>query len=468
MKVLGIADSDSYTKWGASILTRMPATWSRTLVVIRTPALPSPRQLRSVLTGTEFSPETTPLVDLADLAGLVAAERPDVVLLSVRGPVVRVLIRMIMTAGPHRPLIVSGLPGISIPATLLALYYRSQVDLLILHSRREMAAFGVLAAEWGIRQDFALATLPFLADRTTAVGPGGAGPRVGRRASGSPSDSADGRDSDSADGRDSDSADRRDSDIGTDIGTDILFAAQAKVPRELEDRERLLGWLADAARAQPERLVIIKLRGMTGEAQTHFERYPFDVLLEALEDAPDNLVISTGPMSKHLERAAVLVTVSSTASIEAIALGVPVLALDDFGVSGPLINLVFEQSGVLGSSRQLAAEDFRSPEPEWLDANYFHGQADDTWVASIEAGVARRLDGPLALRPQFRATLGGNLRRIWDRKRALGPYDRSASGYLALSVGLPLRGAVRLSRRVRVMLRPTAPVDSPAKVAERV
>ena len=448
MKVLGIADSDSYTKWGASILTRMPATWSRTLVVIRTPALPSPRQLRSVLTGTEFSPETTPLVDLADLAGLVATERPDVVLLSVRGPVVRVLIRMIMTAGPHRPLIVSGLPGISIPATLLALYYRSQVDLLILHSRREMAAFGVLAAEWGIRQDFALATLPFLADRTTAVGPGGAGPRVGRRASGSPSDSADGRDS--------------------DIGTDILFAAQAKVPRELEDRERLLGWLADAARAQPERLVIIKLRGMTGEAQTHFERYPFDVLLEALEDAPDNLVISTGPMSKHLERAAVLVTVSSTASIEAIALGVPVLALDDFGVSGPLINLVFEQSGVLGSSRQLAAEDFRSPEPEWLDANYFHGQADDTWVASIEAGVARRLDGPLALRPQFRATLGGNLRRIWDRKRALGPYDRSASGYLALSVGLPLRGAVRLSRRVRVMLRPTAPVDSPAKVAERV
>ena len=456
MKVLGIADSDSYTKWGASILTRMPATWSRTLVVIRTPALPSPRQLRSVLTGTEFSPETTPLVDLADLAGLVAAERPDVVLLSVRGPVVRVLIRMIMTAGPHRPLIVSGLPGISIPATLLALYYRSQVDLLILHSRREMAAFGVLAAEWGIRQDFALATLPFLADRTTAVGPGGAGPRVGRRASGSPSDSADGRDSDSADGRDS------------DIGTDILFAAQAKVPRELEDRERLLGWLADAARAQPERLVIIKLRGVTGEAQTHFERYPFDALLEALEDAPDNLVISTGPMSRHLERAAVLVTVSSTASIEAIALGVPVLALDDFGVSGPLINLVFEQSGVLGSSRQLAAEDFRSPEPEWLDANYFHGQADDTWVASIEAGVARRLDGPLALRPQFRATLGGNLRRIWDRKRALGPYDRSASGYLALSVGLPLRGAVRLSRRVRVMLRPTAPVDSPAKVAERV
>lgn len=463
MKVLGVADSDSYTKWGASMLRRMPAAWTRSLVIIRTPALPSPRQLRSVLTGTGFSPETTPLVDLADLAELVSIERPDVVLLSVRGPVVRVLIRMIAAAGPHRPLIVSGLPGISIPATLLALYYRSQVDLLILHSKREIAEFGELAAEWGIRQDFALATLPFLADRPPVDGasvdgvPVEAGP-----VEASPVEAG--------------TVEASPVEAGTVVagvsvrtgGSDIVFAAQAKVPKELEDRERLLGWLADAARADPERLVIIKLRGMTGEAQTHSERYPFDVLLESLEDAPDNLVISTGPMSKHLERAAVLVTVSSTASIEAIALGVPVLALDDFGVSGTLINLVFERSGVLGGSRRLATDDFCSPEPEWLDQNYFHGQADDTWIASIEAGVALQQRGPLPLRPQFRATLGGNLRRIWDRKRALGPYDTSVGGYLALAVGLPLRGAVRFSRRVRAALRPTAPAESPTKVAERV
>ncbi|WP_397545125.1 DUF6716 putative glycosyltransferase, partial [Salinibacterium sp.] len=36
MKVLGIADSDSYTKWGASILSRMPAEWHRSLTIIRT------------------------------------------------------------------------------------------------------------------------------------------------------------------------------------------------------------------------------------------------------------------------------------------------------------------------------------------------------------------------------------------------------------------------------------------------
>ena len=90
--------------------------------------------------------------------------------------------------------------------------------------------------------------------------------------------------------------------------------------------------------------------------------------------------------------------------------------------------------------------------PEWLAANYFQAPAENTWVAAIEAGVARRLQGPLPLRAQFRATLGGNLRRIWDRKRALGQYDRTLGGYLALAVGLPLRGAVRRYRAVRSRL----------------
>lgn len=420
MKVLGITDSDSYIKWGASILGRMPASWSRSLVIIRTPALPSSVQLDSALSGTSFTRADSPLVDLADLAALVARERPDVVLLSVRGPVVRVLVRMIVATGPHRPLIVSGLPGISVPATLLALYYRSQVDLLILHSKREISEFTKLAASWGIEQDFALATLPFLSGLGEARG-----------------------------------------------GADVVFAAQAKVPRAVEDRQALLSWLADAARADPDRRVIMKLRATTGEAQTHSERYPFDVLLEELDERPDNLVVSTGPMSKHLDKAAALVTVSSTAAIEAIAMGVPVLAIDDFGVSGPLINLVFEGSGLLGSSRQLIDGDYRTPLPEWRDENYFHSPSDEDWIQAIELGVARRVAGPLPLRAQFRATLGGNLRRIWDRKRALGEYDTSLGGKVALAVGLPLRGGVRLLRRVRARLRPAAAATE-AKAVERV
>jgi hypothetical protein len=411
VKVLGITDSDSYTKWGASVLDRMPSDWETSLVVIRTPALPSASQLEAALSGTGFAAATVPLIDLDALAALVAQELPDVVLLSVRGPVVRVLVRMIVAAVDRRPVIVSGLPGISIPETLLALYYRSQVDLMILHSKREISAFEALAAQWGIQQQFALSTLPFLSAELPSGG-----------------------------------------------GRDVVFAAQAKVPRALAEREQLMSWLVAAARQQPEHRIVVKLRGLAGEQQTHSERYPYDEILAAIPDRPENLVVSTGPMSSHLEDAAALVTVSSTAAIEAVAMGVPVLALDDFGVSGALINLVFEDSGLLGSSADLIEGAYHRPSEAWLDENYFHAAADENWIAAIETAVAR---GPVPLRAQFRATLGGNLRRIWDRKRALGPYDRTLGGYLALAVGLPLRGAVRRLRKLRALVSPPAPVEPP-------
>ena len=419
MRVLGVTDSDSYIKWGAAILDRMPAAWQTSLVVIRTPALPSESQRVSALSGTRFDAADVPLVDLADLARLVADEQPDVVLLSVRGPVVRVLVRMIDSAMPHRPVIVSGLPGISIPETMLALYYRSRVDLMLLHSKREITAFRALASSLGIEQDFGLSSLPFLAEvRGTSSGDG-----------------------------------------------DIIFAAQAKVPATLDDRLLVMQWLAETARRSPERRVVLKLRGVAGEAQTHSERYPLDEILAGMTDVPPNLVVSTGPMAEHLARASALVTVSSTAAIEAIAAGVPVLAIDDFGVSGKLINVVFEGSGLLAGSESLIDGDFRHPDSEWLDENYFHAPRDETWVQAIEAAVLRREAGPFPLRPQFRATVGGNLRRIWDRKRALGQYDTTLGGYAALAVGIPLRSAVRTLRKVRVRLRGDA---SAPPVRERV
>lgn len=415
MKVIGIADSDSYVKWGAAVLDRMPEHWDRSLAVIRTPAVPSERQLHSALAGTRFSDASTPVIDLADLAELIALERPDVVLLSVRGPVVRVLVRMIVAAPVERPVLVSGLPGISIPETLNALYYRSQADLFILHSKREISAFGALAGRLGIRQEFALATLPFLPPRRPNARP----------------------------------------------GTDILFAAQAKVPKPLEDRRLVLAWLAETARRHPERRIVIKLRGLTGEAQTHSERYPYDVLLAELEQPPENLVVSTGAMSKHLREAGALVTVSSTAALEAVAAGIPVLALDEFGVRDSLINTVFEGSGLLAGAEALMAGDFRAPQEHWLDENYFHAPSEDTWVEAIQLAVDLRDAGRLPLRPQFRGRLGGALRRIWDRKIALGAYDRSPEGYLALAVGLPLRAGVRTFRRWQARLRRVVVGDRP-------
>ncbi len=410
LRILGVADSDSYAKWGAATLARAPEAWESRFVVLDTPFVPTAAQRAAAVDGLIRSgsgPADPPVLSLAELTELVAEEQPDVVFLSLRGPMIRVVLRAVLEVSGRRPILVSGLPGISIPATRKALTFRSQVDLILLHSRRELRDFPEVAAKLRIEQEFGLATLPFFA--TT--------PRA---------------------------------DVARD---EIVFAAQAKVPRLRSERVTIVNALADCARAHPGLRVVIKLRAVGTEKQTHAEQYPYDQLLAELEAPPANLVAESGSMSAHLERAVGLVTVSSTALLEAAAIGVPGLALDDFGMSQGLINTVFEGSGLFGPSADLVAGRFRMPDPQWLDDNYFHDPSDDDWVQKIEALVAFRDVAPLPLRRLRYGQAGGRLRHVWDRKRALGSLDRSFVGYVALAIGYPTRALTMTARRGRGLYR---------------
>ena len=89
-------------------------------------------------------------------------------------------------------------------------------------------------------------------------------------------------------------------------------------------------------------------------------------------------------MAAALNTARGLATVSSTAALEAMAAGVPVLIISDFGVSADLINLVFADSGCLGTLDDLRADRFAQPDPAWSTANYFHPASDNDWLAIID------------------------------------------------------------------------------------
>lgn len=427
--LLVVADTDSYLKWGAALASQLPGDWNAELVVVQTPAAPSARQERVALAGTRFSPADVRTVGLAGLAELVDARRPDAVLLALRGPLVRVVAPM-LGRSPDRPVLVSGFPGLTIPAEPKAVVYREQVDLVVLHSRREVREFTVNAEGLGVDTvSFGLATLPFLRTvaRQHAMTVGGASGFDPER-------------------------------------TDLVFAAQAKVPAERDDRVRVLRWLADAARRRPHRRVIVKVRARAGEAQTHAETYDYgDLLADAAVRAelggtlPPNLIVEDGPMAEHLARASALVTVSSTAVLEAIAEGVPVLVIDEFGVAPKLINTVFEGSGLFGGAEALVAGEARHPDPEWLDDNYFHGTDDDDWLDRLEVLVARRRAAGLVLAARRHNLTGGALRRAFERKRMLGSFDRSLAGSAAMVVALPTRWCVRRARRLRAMFVREAP-----------
>ena len=440
LRVVAIADADSFVKWSASLLSGVEGI-SRHMLLVRSPLTVSREQEHMALAGTSFGDGSVTRVALDEVAGWLQGHLPDVVVLAGRAPFVRLIARVIDTL-KHRPVVVSGLPGMSIPAQRGALEGRRESDLLVLHSHREIRAFEALGDRIGMPVPTALATLPYArtassADALTrsragAVGTAGAVDAVGA------GDASRGASHDASRGAVAVAERER-------RGTDLVFAAQALVPAERHEREELVGILRRAAAARPNRRVVVKLRSRPGEAETHLER---DAYAELLANRPANLVFSYEPMALALSRAEGLVTVSSTAAIEAIARGIPVIALDTFGVEKPLLNTVFVGSGLLGSADDVVPRRFRHPESDWMHDNYFHASAESDWWSRVQELVALRRGGALPAKvvPSGR---GGALRAAWHRKSVLGSEDRSFTGSVALGVGAPLVQGILGMRRAR-------------------
>ncbi|MEJ1089690.1 DUF6716 putative glycosyltransferase [Microbacterium sp. Mu-80] len=398
LRVVAIGDADSFVKWAAHLVDQVDDI-SQHLLLVQTPLAVSDAQRDAAITGTRFAqhPRSVTRIRFADVAAWLAGDAPDVVVLAGRAPFVRLMGREIDRLR-RRPVVVSGLPGMSIPALRGALEYRRHCDLMVVHSRREVAAFSRLGRALDIDVPIALATLPFA------------------RPSGDRS-----------------------------RGTDLVFAAQALVPAEPQERRRIAEILRLAAVADPARRVVVKLRSRPDETEAHQERVGY---AELLENAPENLVFSYAPMVEALATAEGVVTVSSTAAIEAMAAGVPVIALDDLGVRPALLNHVFTGSGLLGGADDVVARRFRHPDAAWAATNYFHDPRTSTWWDQTRGLVAQRRRGTLAARV-VPAERGGTLHAAWHRRHVLGAHDRSALGRLADVVVTPVIAALTSLRRRR-------------------
>ncbi|UJP39562.1 DUF6716 putative glycosyltransferase [Cellulomonas palmilytica] len=372
-RVLAVADSDSYVKWAAATLDRLPDS-EPSLVVLDSPVRPSPAQVRAAVAGTRLADDAPRLLRLRALVRTLRAAPPDVLLVATTGPAAELVLRAL--AGlPHRPVVVTGLPGMSLPATALALRYRASADLFVVHSHREAHEFDALARTLGTRSRVVVNRLPFLAARTDRTDAGGGLPEP-----------------------------------DTTPLHRVVFAPQAKFPETLEDRVRLLRGLAALAQDRPDLDVVVKLRGLVGEAQTHHEAFPFDALAARHADEPGvaRLRVATGPLDGFLTPGTALVTVSSTALLEALALGLRALVLSDFGIGEHNLTQAYADSGLVGSLDDLAAARLPHADPAWLRENYLQDTPDEL-PGAVDELLAAPL-APLAAPPRV-GSLPSHLRR---------------------------------------------------------
>ncbi|WP_372699566.1 DUF6716 putative glycosyltransferase [Arthrobacter sp. JSM 101049] len=388
-RILAVADSDSYFKFACSTLDALGPAWDRQVVLVRTPILPTPGQQAAATAGT-FLQDTAPVRVLPTRALAPLLESADVVLAAATGPVVQEVFHRVAarhlrpTAYPlarvcraarrlwrgHRvtgppassspvrtgrsTALVSALPGVAYPATAKAMRFRALGDAFITHSHAEARDFTAVLAALGERQAVLTARLPFLASAGQPV------PNT------------------------------------TTVGS-VVFAAQAKFPVERIEREQVLEALARTGRANPHVQVIVKLRATAGGPQTHREAHPFDRLWQDLlargRVGAGEVRFATGPMDAVLRPGTLLVSVSSTAVLEAVDRGLPAIVLGDFGVGPALYNQVFAGSGLVGGLADVEALDGRHPETGWLRDHYFHPPGPEPAASLLELARRARAGG---------------------------------------------------------------------------
>ncbi|MFE5187309.1 DUF6716 putative glycosyltransferase [Streptomyces sp. NPDC056628] len=352
-----LADSDTRWKWGALTAHRIAPEDEDVRLdgyLLRGRATPTARQLQETGAHADSLREVT----AAEFLRVMAREQYDVVVLALVGGGVQAMLhglRGVWADRPGRPVVVTGYVGVVYEKLADGLLLRHGADLVLANSRQDAERFR--AVYEGVGADASAVTevaLPFL----------GGDPHAGEHEP-----------------------------------RTVVFAAQPSVPDNRRDRTYLLNRLIGHAREHPEREVLLKLRSRPGEHTTHIEELPYQKLVRG-QDLPPNLRLVYGHMGEVLDRTDLLVTVSSTAALEALHRRVPTAVLTDLGVREALGNHHFIGSGCLASWDQLDAGYLPEPDEDWVARQGV--AAGGTYATAFDRArerVARLLDRPGGLPP---------------------------------------------------------------------
>jgi hypothetical protein len=192
----------------------------------------------------------------------------------------------------------------------------------------------------------------------------------------------------------------------------IVFFEQPSVPDNPIQRRYLCRRLADLARAWPDHPVIFKPRTSIVEATLHRHHGEMARRVAKMARKFSNLRISHKPSLALLQRCACAITVSSTAAMEAMALGVSTRIVADLGVNETLGNHYFLGSGALADFDAIVRDPFTPRhDPDWLRS---HGHCEEG-AARFVAALAARLEQPPLPSSQARPGPPGWGSEPWQR-----------------------------------------------------
>jgi hypothetical protein len=321
-----VAAFDSQLKWAGTIRSGLESKGFACQTVI-------PSDIRHAISDSQLADNgagTVAYLRWTDL--LTASMNADVVVLAIQGPQVRRfchdMFDLVELTGTAPPVMITGWVGVIIEKIVAGYLERYATDIVAVNSRSDFATFKKAAQSLQLPADnLLLSGLPLL------------------------------------------SGEYREAPVDGPIKI-VMFADQPTVPQAREDRLYLYHRLLAYARAHPDRQVVLKPRHRIGEDTFHRMKFHPEALLSGGRKPP-NFFIDYLPIADRLANLDLMLTVSSTAALEAVEAGVRTAFIADLDVREQLGNHIFLDSGLLRTFDQLEKDDIGTPAKSWVEDYFF-------------------------------------------------------------------------------------------------
>lgn len=411
--VMLVVAYDSQLKWAMSLAAEFEASGWRYSVVV-------PADVRNALSADQVAAVGKVELKRVPWRQLVTLARSaDCVVLAVQGTLVARFtdeLELLRQAAPaaHEPVVVTGWVGIIIEKLVAGYLDRAGSDVVAVNSADNLRTFAEAGRWLGIPPDnLLLSGLPLLPAQPKPI-------------------------------------------AGGPVHT-VLFADQPTVPADRWDRVYVYQRLLDYAYAHSDRRVLLKPRHRPEEGTFHVMRDHPETVLPRLGRLPDNFAIVYDSITSLLPATDLLLTISSTAALEAIGEGVRTVFVGDLGIHEKHGNQVLVQSGLVATFADVIADRIPQANPDWL-ADVFGDGA----LRPAERIVARviELTGDDPLERPSRAAAGG---RYLSGRVAVREYRRQLPAIARDPAGSPSRAGwlwptlLPLARRADFLARALLP-----------
>ena len=345
-KVVAVACFDSFGKMAMTLLSACRKEGADTalhLLQISNRALSRRQRLEIRRTDRRTPIHKRPWSQFRALAGEIGQDA-DVLILALDGQRSRdawLQLAAEWSGLERRPLLVSAYPGILFRFALEGMLDRSGADLLCLNSEQDLITYRQGREAQGLSSDNALVTgLPVLWNVQ---------PR-------------------------SEPAER----------PSIVFFEQPSIPVHPLQRHYLCQQLKELAEAWPEHPVIFKPRTSSIESTLHRRHGEMAGVIETMSKSVPNLQLSFKPATRLLRRCGCAITVSSTAALEAMAMGVSTRIVGDLGITETLGNHFFARSGAVADFAAIRANPFEPlHDNEWLRRQGWQDQGQERFITAV-------------------------------------------------------------------------------------